>query len=733
VVSLFVEGLMPPAVNQKIRTANAMELGGQLVTAESLPELVIFPDGTAGYRLRFRLPKGVHGGPVSLLVDGKPSANSLFLPVTLPLPFNGVTSIAASGTSLFVADADGVYQVNWLDEVPTKTLRATGRFYLSRTIRGNAVLLVSAALGKPDILELPVVGPAGPSVYASTALLASDIRAVGLAAESAGGAAYVADAVSGNILRIPENTQVAEDIAALLPVAATKIFYEPAGIDVFRNTLGFLTVGAQPGTTDNNSVSTSGQQQTLDSTDDRVLYGYLVDRVITNANPGPFLYALVSGRVGPVTVLNTGTNIVSVAQASDSRQYVELLEYDILHTGPSRPQRVLTSNQPKLGQQFPYFEAVQTADAVISVPVRGFPGPTMHYKLVDTPDTAPYIDAGVGPYYFANDNRLALGADAGFGLGETLAPCTGVTLDNNGEGVVTLTVPTQQSGDNYRIAASATTWGQNCELARGIVNISVPYTAWKRVFLEKDVMFRKGGFLSRSTQVGNEKVFLWKTPLRDGGFVRTDNVNVGDRIAVFDSNSPLEGAHDEVCVTAVNTEVFESDSGVSDSVEIAFGECGGEGGTALLTREYVASPLVFDTQDGVLTYNFNVGQGASVGVVGPAGATPGDFYDFDFDRLQEPYSDAFVDFAVVSQGSGAVPHLSRVWLEENAKIEVDEDGGVRLTPAGEVGLDGFSVRWFAGFLPTPGQPQTPLKTNHLHLTAAGDNPNFFGLASQGRA
>ncbi len=265
------------------------------------------------------------------------------------------------------------------------------------------------------------------------------------------------------------------------------------------------------------------------------------------------------------------------------------------------------------------------------------------------------------------------------------------------------------------------------------MNISAPYTAWKRVFLEKDVMFRKGGFLSRSAQAGNEKVFLWKTPLRDGGSVRTDNVNVGDRIAVFDSVSPLEGAHDEVCVTAVNTEVFEGDSGISDSVEMALGECGGDGGTAALTREYVASPLVLDTQDGVLTYDFSVGRSAAVGVVGPAGPTPGDFYDFDFDRLQEPYSDAFVDFAVVAQGSGAVPLLARAWLEENAKIGPTSDGGVDFTSAGRVGLDSLSLRWFAGFLPTPGQPQVPLKSNHLHLTASGDNPNFFGLASQGRA
>ncbi len=80
----------------------------------------------------------------------------------------------------------------------------------------------------------------------------------------------------------------------------------------------------------------------------------------------------------------------------------------------------------------------------------------MHYKIADTPDTAPYVDAGMAPYYFGNDHQFA----PGFGLGPSLAPCTSVTLDSNGEGVGTLIVPTQQSGDNYRIAASATTWGR---------------------------------------------------------------------------------------------------------------------------------------------------------------------------------------------------------------------------------------------------------------------------------
>ncbi len=57
VVSLFVEPSTPASVNLRLVKSNAMELGGQLVTAEELPQLVGLQDGTAAYQLRFRLPK----------------------------------------------------------------------------------------------------------------------------------------------------------------------------------------------------------------------------------------------------------------------------------------------------------------------------------------------------------------------------------------------------------------------------------------------------------------------------------------------------------------------------------------------------------------------------------------------------------------------------------------------------------------------------------------------------
>jgi hypothetical protein len=734
-VTVFVATSTPPSVNLRLREANSMEVGGQVVRAQALPQAVLLGDGSTAYALRFRLPKGVHGGPASLVIDGQPSANNLNLQVVLPVAFNGITSVAVRGSALFVADTDAVYEVNWRDDVPTKTVRVAGRYFISTATEAGTLLLVSALAGKPNILELPVLGPAGPSVFASTASLSASMRAVGIAADASGASVYVADAVGRNILRISRGA-VAGSIQALLPALATETFYEPAGLNVFESTLGYLTRGVAPDTTNSRSISTSGTNLQLEATFQGIYYGRCTDRPLTINNPGA-IYSFVDGNVGPTLVFNPTTGTVAIAQATASRQRIELYEYQVVRPGGPRAQRVLTSNQPKLGQQFPYFEDAQTADAVISVPVIGYADTTLHYKLFDAPDTAPYADAGVVPFSFRNDNRFAAGRDAGFGLGPTGAPCLSLRLDGNGEGTLQLRVPSQQSGDNYRIAASVTTWGADCELAPAIVGVSAPVIAWKRVFVEKDIMFRKGGFLSRNSAPGNRNLSLWKTPLMDGGFVRTDGIAVGNRIAVFDTGSPLEGLHDEVCVTTLNTQAFSPDSGVSDSVNIGFNACagvdGGTGGTASLTRAYAASRLAVFPGEGK-SFDFGFGRSAAVGVIGASGATPADFFDFDFDRLHEAYNDAYVDFVLVDTRSSAVPSLSRQWLQERARFALQPNGKLDLTASGKLGLNQFSRAWFGGFVPTSAQqPAVPRKSNYLHVTGAGENPNVFGLAAQGQA
>jgi hypothetical protein len=154
----------------------------------------------------------------------------------------------------------------------------------------------------------------------------------------------------------------------------------------------------------------------------------------------------------------------------------------------------------------------------------------------------------------------------------------------------------------------------------------------------------------------------------------------------------------------------------------------------VLTRSYASSQLAVVGTESFRSFDFiSSGRSAAVGVLSQGGETAGDFYDVNLDRLHEAYSDGFVDFVVVDTGSGAVPHLSREWLEEYAKVEVRSDGGRGFTLPGERGLDTFSRRWFRGYDPIPSRPNEPIPSNYLHAVGSGDNPSFVGLASRGRA
>jgi hypothetical protein len=246
-------------------------------------------------------------------------------------------------------------------------------------------------------------------------------------------------------------------------------------------------------------------------------------------------------------------------------------------------------------------------------------------------------------------------------------------------------------------------------------------------------MLRRGGFLKESAAPGDNLVFVMKTPLRDGGFVRTDSVNVGDRIAVFDLVNPMEREHDEACVSAVD--IAGDAGGVSDSVKLTLSDCGSDGGVAQLTRVYLPPKLVV-TDAGYLSYDFLDGQSAAVGVVSPNGLTTADVYPLNLDALQQPFDEAFVDFQVVQQGSGVVPHLAREWYGDNPIIgAAGDDENVVAVRSLQV-LNEFSRKWFAGFLPdfSEGRPgSTPIKMNYLHVATASDNPPLFGVSVSGAA
>jgi hypothetical protein len=148
-----------------------------------------------------------------------------------------------------------------------------------------------------------------------------------------------------------------------------------------------------------------------------------------------------------------------------------------------------------------YPSAMQTEDRKIRVggtlrdqsgkPVAGKP---VHFRLSDPADTASYVvaagDAAPG------DNIDGPGSLNGGGTAAT------VTTDANGRVSLTLTITDHVAGDNYRIRASP---DPTFACTEGCA-WSATYTAWKRVYVEVNKMFRRGAFLTEDVAPGAKQL-----------------------------------------------------------------------------------------------------------------------------------------------------------------------------------------------------------------------------------
>lgn len=146
--------------------------------------------------------------------------------------------------------------------------------------------------------------------------------------------------------------------------------------------------------------------------------------------------------------------------------------------------RVLTHNYGA----YPYPSVLQTQDGSIRINatayVNGQPAPskTIYFRVIDPPDTADYVvhagDASFGDN-FDGPGKLN---------GQTAASAVS---DGAGRVSVTLNVTSFAAGDNYQIEASG-----NANFPCGLSCAkSATYTAWKRIYVEYNKMFRRGAYL----------------------------------------------------------------------------------------------------------------------------------------------------------------------------------------------------------------------------------------------
>jgi hypothetical protein len=148
-----------------------------------------------------------------------------------------------------------------------------------------------------------------------------------------------------------------------------------------------------------------------------------------------------------------------------------------------------------------YPSSLQTADGQVRVnavvrTAAGTPvaGQVVQFRLIDPPDTAPYV-VGAGDDR-VNDNYDGPGRLNG-------GPIASVVSNAAGAVSVTLGITGFAAGDNYQIEAIASPTF-DCSLGR--CSKSPVYTAWKRVYVEVNKMFRRGAYLAERAPAGSRAI-----------------------------------------------------------------------------------------------------------------------------------------------------------------------------------------------------------------------------------
>jgi hypothetical protein len=268
-----------------------------------------------------------------------------------------------------------------------------------------------------------------------------------------------------------------------------------------------------------------------------------------------------------------------------------------------------------------------------------------------------------------------------------------------------LKVPARYSGNNFQVEVTKCDYN-GTPIPTKVAGLSSIYTAWKRVYVERDSMFRRGNLFDADVTAppaGQLYLARWDstTPASDKIYVQG-----GDQVVVFDKDHPYPGP---------GTLPYETATILGTPAPAFFDAPKNGGGTKSvlrvyldhnLTQTYTPSPFTFDS-----------GSSAAVGVVhsadnliydtspnrlpnGPGSA----FYDADMGDIEQPFDDAYVEFIAPRSGMGAVPYLPQAWFSATGN-----DSALRL----------FHQTWFANKNPmSPPNQEFNNPHNYFHLIGA---------------
>jgi len=351
------------------------------------------------------------------------------------------------------------------------------------------------------------------------------------------------------------------------------------------------------------------------------------------------------------------------------------------------PERVVLNNG---GRAYPYPSARQVGEGLLQLRVRGWNGVKLRLYLQDPPDDSAYIPRGswtpkpgksAALPYVANDNEVwadtsipagswGLSAYSGGPFSESLE----VRPSGDHTAVFYLKVPPRYGGDNWQIAVKKVDPKTNQEVADNVPSLSPVYTAWKRVFVERDRMFRRGNLLDHTanggvftadTNTDPDTIYLYRW---DQTTPKTDvakYVQPGDTVVIFDTDSPYPSGVYETA-TVISTDFVDVPINPANCFPPDCGQLSCQCVSVLaatldkdLKNSYYASPL-----------DFSSGKSAAVGVIHSADGQiydtasnqingPGSaFYDADLRDVKQPFTDGYVEVLAPREGMGAVAYVA---------------------------------------------------------------------------
>jgi len=688
--------------------------------AQSIPATEVIPvlDSTntflLGYEARFALPDGTIGNqPLYLTAEGRASGpTDVVMNVGPPLVFRGITT-AASGRStavrtelpdhVYIADADGIWDVDLYERVPTKSRLIPGNVIIgSKVTASNTFLYVTTDAGRPSIMEFDLTTGAT-NVYRDLSSLKRDLRIACLAVDFDGSVAYAADRNSGTIIRIPRTGSIGDKIGAAAPYT----FGSPCQMDAGGETVVF------PSGNSAIQVLTGTGESSLVYTGPEELHSVLVRSA---GAAGGYVFSATPW-VAWIASANTSTGIRDWVFSPDSADpsYILLGDRQFQRFELTQPQRILVSNDPVDGAAVSFTSPSQVLPRTAKITVNGLPGNEISLRVSDPPDLAAYNDRAA-----TDDNALAfpssvlgLGTDA---ISLAWSRCVTVTADESGLATVYL-YASSFAGDNYRLEASFADFSPSCDdSSQSFSWSSSPiYTVWKRIFVEHDYMFQAGFFIAADVPANASSIPVAKLappPGSTAGYQRAEGLSAGDRIAIIDTDHPFEGPHDEACITAI-----DPTNSSTPYINVSLGDC--MGGAKRLSFAY-SSSVSLSSPGGL---DFTHGKSAAVGLLRPDPLEPLPidfvFYRADLGNIQTPFDDGFIEFVAPPSGAGAVPALPLSWFK---RYVPDLSAS---TNAGRDTMYWFHEAWFKHFIAGPADPGLPpsaVSHNYLHLIGATETP-----------